>query len=80
VSAAHDSALEAKYGEPLSNFAFNFNLRRYTMARQFVFSTFFSYTAGTFGYASFGRISGRGLTIVHFSPQAEPFLSLKPPL
>jgi hypothetical protein len=31
----------------------------FPLARQFVFSTFFSYTAGMFGYASFGRISGR---------------------
>ena len=30
----------------------------FPLARQFVFSTFFSYTAGTFGYKSFGRISG----------------------
>uniref|UniRef100_A0A7S0XDU2 Major facilitator superfamily (MFS) profile domain-containing protein n=1 Tax=Mantoniella antarctica TaxID=81844 RepID=A0A7S0XDU2_9CHLO len=35
----------------------------FPLARQFVFSTFFSYTAGMFGYASFGRISGVASTI-----------------
>jgi len=28
--------LQPKYDEPLSNFAFNVNLRRYTMAQQFL--------------------------------------------
>ena len=35
----------------------------FPLARQFVFSTFFSYTAGMFGYASFGRISGVASTL-----------------
>ena len=30
----------------------------FPVARQFVFSTFFSFAANTFGYASFGRIAG----------------------
>ena len=30
----------------------------FPVARQFVFSTFFSFSANTFGYASFGRIAG----------------------
>jgi len=32
-------------------------------SRQFVFSTFFSFSANTFGYASFGRIAGVASTV-----------------
>lgn len=35
----------------------------FPVARQFVFSTFFSFSANTFGYASFGRIAGVASTI-----------------
>lgn len=35
----------------------------FPVARQFVFSTFFSFSANTFGYASFGRIAGVASTV-----------------
>lgn len=35
----------------------------YPVARQFVFSTFFSFSANTFGYGSFGRIAGVASTV-----------------
>ena len=63
-----------EYAEPLSTFAFNFNLRRYTMGTG---CPPVRVRAEGHGSIAGGRveISGRGL---HFSPQPEPFLSLKP--
>ena len=60
--------LPLKYGEPLSNLAFKFNLRRYTLAPA---------PARPRRVTVRGMTPGQGLTLVHYSAQPEPLLSLK---
>jgi hypothetical protein len=55
--------LKHKHDEPLSSFAFKFNLRRYNVA------------AGAAPAGSGGQV----LTLVHFSAQLEPFLTQNTP-
>ena len=64
LKAPGTKRLKLKYDEPLSNFGFNYNLRRYTMGEDVQ-------------VVMLG--SGQGLTLVHFSPQPEPFLTLNTP-
>jgi hypothetical protein len=58
--------LKLKYGKPLSNFAMKINGRRYTTAEIFA----------AFKRAEPEPTVEAGLTLVHFSAQLEPFLSL----
>jgi len=46
----------------------------FPVARQFVFSTFFSFAANTFGYASFGRIAGVASTFAGLLQLSQTFL------
>jgi len=55
--------LKLKYDKLLSNVAFNFNLRRYTVAQKEARET--------------GCTARQGLTLVHFSAQLEPCLTHK---
>jgi hypothetical protein len=63
--------LRLKYDEVLSNFAFNFNFRRYTVGGQLPQAAAGDGPAGQ-------RAVGRGVTTLHFSPPPEPNLLLKP--
>jgi hypothetical protein len=54
--------LKLKYDEPLSNLAFNCNLRRFIKVAPL------PYLAGVKG-------AGQGLTLIHFSAQLEPCLT-----
>jgi uncharacterized protein GlcG (DUF336 family) len=56
--------LKLQYDGPVLNFAFNFNLRRYTTAAHLMERL---------------HPVKQGLTLVHFSAQPEPLLSCKPP-
>ena len=58
------------YDELLSNFAFHFNLRRSNLV------PFGGVTLDLLPVTARG-VHGRGLTLVHYSAQPEPFLSLK---
>ena len=65
-----------KYDEPLSNFAFNFKLRRYSvLLPRFVAPV--ALPPGFRGAAADEPTLRRGLTLVHFSAQLEPFLTQK---
>ena len=64
LKAPEMKRLKLEYDCPLSNFAFNINLRRYSAVDRVAFGKALA-------------ANGRGLQLVHFSAQLEPFLTLK---
>jgi hypothetical protein len=81
LKAAGMKLLKPKCGNPLSNFAFNFNLRRYTSALTRL-------PAAAASFAEFAALEtaaarhplpkgqGQGLTLVHFTAQLELILPI----
>jgi len=67
LTAPGTERLKLKFDGLVSNFAFEFNLRRYNQL------AFVAVTVGCFAG------TGQGLTLVHFSAQPEPFLTQNPP-
>jgi hypothetical protein len=63
--------LKLNCDEPLSDFAFKFNVRRYTSARAAQFVAIEDQIVVIYAQA--------GLTLVHFSAQPEPFLTQNTP-
>ena len=91
MKAPGSKRLKLRYDGPLSTFAFNFNLRRYIESMPYpryagsvgdnelnLMGCSDLYEAAE---ASLFAITtdGQGLTLVHFSAQPQPLLSLKPP-
>jgi hypothetical protein len=67
LKAPGSQALKEQYDKLLSTFAFKFNLRRYSKEQggdlQRLLSMYFT------------DLRGRGVTLLHLSPQPQPFLS-----
>jgi len=83
LNAPGSMLLKRQYDGPASKFAFNFNLRRYTACspprrtvRDWARQTASMCCCGRWRRTR-ARTRRQGLTLVHFSAQPEPFLTLK---
>ena len=71
LKAPGTNPLKLQYDEPLSNFAFKFNLHRYTTGGGATWPS--APSCATAPWSSWRR--RQGLTLVHFSAQLEPCLT-----